>query len=425
MLTLTAAAFAAATAFGALPVLETYVGGDSEHLGAAVAFGDVNGDGRPDVIVGADGGGGPNAYVDVYDGANLTARIWRFQGTGTGDFFGSALAVGDLNGDGKADVLVGAFGWDSPVLGTDVGYVRAFDGATGTRLFELQGQKSTDAFGASIAVGDVTGPNGVPDGVPDILVGAPFADTRGRNDNNGYVALFDGVNHKEVFRWVGAQHFDEMGRSVAFGDVNGDGRLDVVLGAGSGNLTDYGGYVLVIDGKDFTHQLYKFSDGLSNVKPEQNFGFAVASADVDGDGYADIVVGAYRGRNAPSRSAPATGYVRVYSGKDGRLMYQVNGVNDGDQFGRAVAVGDVTGDGLPDVIVGARWGANGGYVRVFDGPTGNLVDEEVATAAFDWLGSSVAAGDVDLNTKANIASGAYQGDSRSLSQGGYVRVYDH
>jgi hypothetical protein len=151
--------------------------------------------------------------------------------------------------------------------------------------------------------------------------------------NRGYVAPFDGATQTQLFRWDGAEHFDEMGRGVAFGDVNGDGTPDIVLGVGSGSLTDYGGYVLVMNGADFGQELYHFT------------------------------------------------------------------------------------------VVGARWGANGGYVRVFDGPTGALVDEEVAAAAFDWLGQAVAAGDVDLNGRANVGAGAYQGDSRSLSQGGYVRVY--
>lgn len=58
-----------------------------------------------------------------------------------------------------------------------------------------------------------------------------------------------------------------MGRSVAFGDVNCDGTPDIILGAGSGNLSDYGGYVLVINGLNFDEQLYKCTDGLSHVKP--------------------------------------------------------------------------------------------------------------------------------------------------------------
>jgi hypothetical protein len=61
-----------------------------------------------------------------------------------------------------------------------------------------------------------------------------------------------------------------------FGDVDRDGTLDIILGGGSGNLSDYGGYVLVMNGANFGQQLYKFTDGQSHLKPEQNFGFRVA-----------------------------------------------------------------------------------------------------------------------------------------------------
>lgn len=144
---------------------------------------------------------------------------------------------------------------------------------------------------------------------------------------------------------------------------------------------------------------------------------------MNGDGFADVIVGAYRGRNQPSRRAPATGYVRVYNGVDGTLLYQINGDSNGDQFGRAVAAADVNDDGCADVIVGARFGAQGGYVRVFAGPTGALLYNAVGGNAFDWFGQSVAAGDVHPNGKANIAVGTYQGDARAVSQGGYVRLY--
>lgn len=403
----------AVVVFASHPVLREYPGADADHLGAAIAFGDVNGDGAPDLVMGADAAG----YVRVVSGLDLVTELRRFASTAAGDSFGIALAVGDLNGDNHADVVVGAPSWNAPGA-TKVGYVQAFDGATGRLLFELRGQRTTDTFGSSLALGDVTG-----DGTPDLLVGAPFADSRGTNDNNGYVALYDGATQRELFRWWGAEHFDEMGRSVAFGDVNGDGTLDILLGAGSGNLSDYGGYVLVIDGRDFTQPLYTFTDGLSHVKPEQNFGFAVTAADVNDDGYADVIVGAYRGQNSPARRAPATGYVRVYSGVDGALLYQRNGDSNGEQFGRAVAAADVNGDGVADVIIGARFGAQGGYVRVFDGPTGVLLHEEVGGRAFDGFGQAVAAGDVNGDGRANLAVGASQGDTRAVSQGGYVRLY--
>jgi FG-GAP repeat len=404
----------AITASAAAPLLIQYTGTGTDHLGGAVAFGDVNGDGTPDVIVGADGA----SYVDVYDGANPATKLYRFTGT-VGDAFGSALTAGDINGDGKADVVVGAYAWDGPA-GTDQGYVRAFDGATGAQLFELRGDRKTDTFGASVAVADITG-----DGKGELLVGAPFAELRGINGNTGYVKLFDGATQAQLFRWDGPGHFDEMGRGVAFGDVNGDGTKDILLGAGSGTGADYGGFVWVQNGVNFGQRLYSFTDGKSHVKPEQNFGFAVASADVNGDGKSDIIAGAYRGQTGPLRTDPTTGYIRVYSGADGSLLYQLNGEASGEEFGRYLAAGDLTGDGKADVAGGARWAALGGYVKVFDGPTGAPVDRQAADQDFEWLGSSVAITDGGASGLRRLAAGAYQGDSRSPNPGGYVRVYSY
>ena len=139
-----------------------------------------------------------------------------------------------------------------------------------------------------------------------------------------------------------------MGRACAFGDVNGDGTADIVLGAGSSVKTDWGGYVWVYDGTKFTQRLYAFNSGASQTKPEPNFGHRLAVADLNGDGKAEIIVGAYRGKIVRSRrEQPATGYVRVFNGATGALLYQLNGTTDGGQFGIAIATGDVLGDADP------------------------------------------------------------------------------
>src|SRR4029453_18441618 len=124
----------AATAGAAGTLLIQYTGTGTDHLGGAVAFGDVNGDGTPDIIVGADGA----SYVDVYDGLSPSTRLYHLTGIVVGDAFGSTVETGDVNGDGKAEVLVGAYSWDGPA-GSDQGYVKVFDGATGDELFQLSG----------------------------------------------------------------------------------------------------------------------------------------------------------------------------------------------------------------------------------------------------------------------------------------------
>jgi hypothetical protein len=113
----------------------------------------------------------------------------------------------------------------------------------------------------------------------------------------------------------------------------------------------------------------------------------------------------------------------VHSGADGALLYQFNGEASGEEFGRYLDVGDLTGDGRPDIAVGARWAALGGYVKAFDGQM--VIDRQQADADFEWLGSSVAITDGGASRLRRLASGAYQGDSRSPNPGGYVRVWQY
>jgi len=409
------------------PVLHQFNGSAGDSLGSSVAFANVTGDGTPDVIIGAENANGGAGYVKIFNGADFSL-VRQIDGN-AGDFFGARVAVGDINGDGVPDIVVGAYGVDVGGA-TDAGAVRVYDGATGSLLYQLNGTGSTDFFGSAVAVGDITG-----DGKADILVGAWGADLGGgSNANIGYVRLFDGANGALLAQFNGDNIQDEMGRAVAFGDVNGDGTLDIILGAGSsthGNIPHFGGYVRVIDGKDFTHILYEFDAGLPRTtKPEPNFGYAVAAADVDGDGHADVIVAAYRGKlSANGTSGPAAGYVRVFSGVTGAMLYQLNGTADRDEFGRSVALGDVTGDGVPDIIVGAPGVLTAtttfGYVRVFDGTNGALLFQVNATSVAELFGYSVAAANVDSSgSKANVAVGAYYGNVTGLNGNGYVRIFE-
>ena len=104
----------------------------------------------------------------------------------------------------------------------------------------------------------------------------------------------------------------------------------------------------------------------------------------------------------------------VRSGAGGTLLYQFNGTVAGGQFGYSVAAADINNDSHAEIIVGARFAGN---VYIFNGSDGALLYQQNSTNNFDWLGHSVAV------TGKLIAAGAYQGDTRSVSQGGYVQVY--
>ena len=180
----------------------------------------------------------------------------------------------------------------------------------------------------------------------------------------------------------------------------------------------------MFDGTNFSNRLYSFTDGKSHVKPEQSFGFAVAAADVNADGKADIICGAYRGQSGPLRTDPTTGYVPVQRrGRVAALSVQRGGV--GREFGRYLDAGDLNSDGFADIAVGARWAALGGYVKVFDGRTGAVLDRQQADADFEWLGSSVAITNGGTSGLRRVASGAYEGHSRSPNPGGYLRVWQY
>lgn len=151
-------------------LLRTFTGTFTDGLfGYALAdVGDVNGDGVPDLAVGAPHSGASSVgKVYVYSGSD-GQLIRTHSGTGRVDRFGqSVAAAGDVNADGRSDILVGAPGNDG--TGRDAGAAYVFSGSSGSMLFALSGQQASDEFGAAVAGGaDLNG-----DGRPDVLVGAP------------------------------------------------------------------------------------------------------------------------------------------------------------------------------------------------------------------------------------------------------------
>jgi predicted lipoprotein with Yx(FWY)xxD motif len=371
------------------PWLHTF-NGDSEvdRFGASVSgAGDVNADGYADVIVGAFGddnnGKADSGSARVLSGAN-GAILYTFSGDSAGASFGvSVSGAGDVNADGYADVIVGAHGDDNN--GADSGIARVFSGANGAILYTFNGDSAGDSFGYSVSeAGDVNA-----DGYADVIVGALDDDNNGKA-NSGSARVLSGATGSILYTFNGDSAGDSFGWSVSgAGDVNGDGYADVIVGANQddNNGADSGS-ARVFSGANGAI-LYTFN-GDSAV---DRFGTSVSGAgDVNADGYADVIVGAYLDDN----NGDTSGSARVLSGANGSILYTFNGDSAGDSFGFSVSgAGDVNGDGYADVIVGAHGddnnGANSGIARVLSGANGSILYTFNGDSDGDSFGYSSAA----------------------------------
>lgn len=461
------------------------------------AAGDVNGDGIDDLIIGAPLAD-PNDVNDAGSSYVLFGRTgasapslslgdldgslgFRIDGAMPNDFSGfSASKAGDVNGDGIDDLIVGSRAADPDGL-TDAGSAFVVFGQTepfvsalalssldGNSGFRLAGAAADDLAGSSVrAAGDVNG-----DGVDDVIIGADRADPNGLDRAGSSYVVFGrtggfsssmslgGLSSGVGFQLDGAATGDRSGRSVgSAGDVNGDGLDDVVIGAERADpngLVDAGSSYVVFGNSGVTRATVVLGslNGSTGFRLEgaaagDYSGFSVSTAgDVNGDGIDDLIVGAYRAD--PNELAQAgSGYV-VYgrtgftgpsialSSLEGIAGFRLDGEAADDRSNFSVsAAGDVNGDGIDDLIVGAPAadfnGVNGigssyvVYGRIgasistialnsLDGINGFRLN---GAARYDSSGRSVnAAGDVNGDGIDDLVVGAPHADANGLSQSG-------
>jgi large repetitive protein len=285
---------------------------------------------QPRIVAGTGEGGGI-VRVLTTEGALITALPFGPSFTG-----GVRIATGDINGDGATDLVVGT--------GPGAGLVRVFSGVDAASLLDFAPFGAGFTGGVYVAAGDLNG-----DGRDDVIVGA---------GSSGLARVFsgDGVQLAAAYPFGPAY---TGGVTVAAGDVNGDGRPDAITG------TAFGGFVRVFNGLDYSPLVSGFPYG-----PLFTGGVSVAAGDFDGDDHADVVTGPLVG------SAP----VYVFSIAHSRLLADVApfaGVT-----GMTVAAGDFDNDGRTDLILGAGPGG-APHVRVYSGADRSvLLDAYAFDASF-------------------------------------------
>lgn len=426
--------------------------------------GDVNGDGIDDIVIGAWGFDDDRGKVEIVfgrpdmpSGIDLaTDADVTIYGVDVGDSCGYCLdSSGDVNGDGIDDLVIGA--WTAEPAGYASGEAYVVYGSRdlpatidlSTEADVLITSKSAENYlGHALCTGgDVNA-----DGVDDIVIGAYGARRNGQARVGETYVIYGRADLPALIpasdadvTILGIDFEDASGHSISLGDVSGDGVDDIVIGA-YGAL-DHTGQTYVVYGGPSLPATVDLADADVTITGETEYdycGHCVSCAgDVNGDGVADIAIGAF-GADPGGMSGAGVTYVvlggdlpaAVDLGVDADA--RIEGPQSPDHCGLAVTcASDIDGDGLDDVAVGAPWAspddlASAGAAAVFRGgpdPAGTLAfyaDADVLAkgpAAYAWAGWWIAGGgDVNADGFDDLAVGTYSADPPGRNNAGITYV---
>jgi hypothetical protein len=412
------------------------------------------------------GGGSGNTTVRVDSEQKIADASGGFNGNlDAGDQFGSAVtSLGDLEGDGVTDLAVGAPYAD--VGGTDRGAVWILfmnsDGRVDTQQRIADGSggfngtlHDDDRFGSAVAsIGDLNR-----DGVTDLAVGAPGDDDGGTDRGAVWILFLNDQGKVRQYQKISDSSGgfggklgdgDQFGSSVAsIGDIDGDGIDDLAVGAPYANDGGTGRgavWILFMDNDGRVRSQQKIADGAGgfngNLHDNDHFGNATAGiGDLDGDGIDDLAVGADQSDDGGTDRGALWILFLDRDGKvnseqkiaDGAGSFKGD-LNDGDQFGSAVAdAGDLNGDGIDDLAIGADQSDDGGTDRgavwiLFMDRDGKVNSEQkIADGAGgfngklsdgDEFGAATAGiGNLDGNEARDLAVGSPGDDTGGMDKG--------